>query len=116
MQHSRRIFGSKDRNFQKESVKSVAGEFFGGGQGGIFSVGLRVAGWAGGARAVGRGALVVCEPAADPVEAGSTGATWQEGCCGWERSGSRGGCSLLAAVGGCGWACGAGPWLQPTPL
>lgn len=81
----------------------------GGDQGGIFSAGLRVAGWAGGARAVDRGARAVCEPAVDLAEAGLTGATWQEGCCGRERIGSRGGCLVVAAVGGCGWGSGVGP-------
>lgn len=112
-------FGSKEWNFQKESFKSVVRKqesLFRGGQGGIFSAGLRVAGWVGGARAADRGARAACEPVADPVEAGLTGATWQEGCCGRERIGSRGGRLVVAAVGGGGWGSAVGPWLQPTPL
>lgn len=88
----------------------------GGGQGGIFSAALRVAGWAGDATAVDRGARAVSELAADLVEAGLKGATWQEGCCARGRTGSRGGRLVVAAVGGCGWESGVGPWLQPTPL
>lgn len=43
-------------------------------------------------RAADRGARAVCGPAVDLAEAGLLVATWQEGCCGRERPGSRGDC------------------------